>query len=591
MPSLAAIWNQVPIRPAHAAADFTAWHRLLRRHGILFGGLAAVFILAYFGLEAYLGEGPHFLYRQRQLSHLFLGLVGLQLAHLILLNGATFRSVVAAFLYRPTSPYNLALMRAGVMLLLAGHLAFYVHGGQGQMASLPAEARQPLPFIGWLIDLLPISQGLYDGLLWTTVGTCLLAGFGLFTRYTLPLSAVLLLYVLGVPQFYGKIYHYHMMVWVPIYLAFSPCAEVFSVDAWRRKHKGPVPAPHARYGVAMKLVFLQIGVLYFSSAVGKLWDAGWTWALSDNIVNLMRLEWLEQYAEVPVLRMDRFPWLCRLAGTMVILFELAYIFLILTPRTRVTTALSAIGFHLSNAYFLSIDFAFLQYMNGYHFDWQGLYQRLKTRLTSPAGFVGTALILCALLAVWQVILGLALFVLLINRRFLTRHSSSAKTAPGPIPRWVMRVGTVLLLINLGFGLTQTSSWPFSAYPSYSFVRPAEVSYIGFVPVDGRGAKMDPDALGQAAGFRKEAILPLAERGAYLYREGQQTEFMEHTLNYWLRYMELVPALKEAESVGVQYELWSTDPDRLKAPVEVEEAGKLTRQGGKWTWNRPPDLLP
>ena len=114
---------------------------------------------------------------------------------------------------------------------------------------------------------------------------------------------------------------------------------------------------------------LTMAGIYFFSGFRKLYEAGFYWSLSDNPVNLLRTEWLEQFRDVPAVRVDQFPVLCSIAATAVIVFEMAYPFLLLGRRSRLFAALDAVLFHNLNGYFLKIDFVYLKTAHLSYLNW------------------------------------------------------------------------------------------------------------------------------------------------------------------------------------------------------------------------------
>ncbi len=579
--------ERLRIQPEDALTDFRDWHRFLRVHLAIFLVQFALFSIFYYWLEANM-ENPYFSYFHQMLSHFFVIVFCGQLWVMVVENWGLFKRVLAAFLFRITSPYNLAIMRATVMGILAGHLAFYIPSRLAQVAALPHSSREPLPGIGWLIDILPINPELYAFVGWVGVVLCLMAMLGLFTRFSLIASTLILFYMLGVPQFFGKMNHTHFMLWAPAFLAFSPAGDVFSLDAQIRRWRGNQPEvrPHYRYGIAMKLIFLQLALVYFFSGMGKLWQGGFEWFLSDNLVHLMRLEWLENYGNVPAIRLDNYPVLCRIGGTGIVLFELFMPFLILTPKTRVAAAVGAISFHNITDYFLNIDFIFLQNLQAFHLDLQGTLDRI---LRKPPWYVQLILALIALsVLLWfSIVLAIVLLVFFVWKMLQRRKGKPANQEGAGISQsispWLWRVGLFILAANFCFGFTQTNSWPFSAYPSYSFVREGYVHYIWFQPILPSGAEGDLNAMGERAGFQKENILPMGERGAYLHKYGSKEEFQTHVLRFWLRFREKVPELKASLKAYVLFQTFSTNPDHLDKPIMENILGEIQLAEGEWTF--------
>ena len=136
-----------------------------------------------------------------------------------------------------------------------------------------------------------------------------------------------------------------------------------------------------------------------------------------------------------------------------------------------------------------------------------------------------ALLLSGGIALWNISAGLVLFVMLLLTRWSPPMRSPSHTEKQPmasaVSPWLWRISLILLSGNMVVGLPQTSSWPFSAYPSYSFLRSGHIQYLILSPLDAEGQSIDLDALLQSAQISKESLLPLAERGAWLY-ESQQS---------------------------------------------------------------------
>lgn len=576
------------LRQEDALLDFGPWHRLLRAQLWVFLANLLAFSMAYFWLEWQMDEPRYFEHFQVKLSHFFVIVIFAQVSVIVGFNWKLFKGVLASFIFRETSPYNLAFARIVTMGMITQYLRTYVPETLAHSAALPFESREALPLVGWMVNAMPISPDLYEAMTVLASIFCICAALGLFTRISLILSVLSLFYVLGVPNFFGKLGHSHFLLWWPAFLAFAPAGEVWSLDAWIKKLRGKPLHTQAnfRYGVAMKLAFLQLGMLYFFSAIGKLWMGGLEWVLSDNLVHLMRLEWLEHYAIVPDIRLDQYPILCRILAMGVVLFELSYLFLILTPRYRIATALSAVGFHFSTEYFLRIGFPFLQLLNVLHVDWHGLMRRFAYWKPLAWG-IGLALMLGYATWFWNAPFCLAFLLLtggLVWKRYRKPKAESVEAVPKPLSKWLWYVGVVILAANFGFGFMQTSSWPFSAYPSYSFVREGTVKYIWFVP-GAIGGDLSLDEMAQKEGFSKEDVLPMAETAVNLWEQERMEDFEKQVGRLWLVLREKVPELKGLESTEVVFQKLSTDPDRIPKVLEEWKIGALVLEAGEWKWKR------
>lgn len=456
------------------------------------------------------------------------------------------------------------------MMMMSGHLWFYVREKYAPLTKLPTSALEAPWGMDWFIHMVPVNYDIYMGLLILGIVLSFLSAIGLFTRFVLPINTLVLFYVLGIPLFYGKIYHYHFMFWVPLILSFSRCSDSFSIDSLFKKNQPNGSQKHQIYGIPINIIFIQLGIIYFFSAIGKLWLTGFKWALSDNIVNLMRLEWFEHYAETPFLRLDNFPVLCSILGISVILFELFYLFLILFPKTRKYAALSAIAFHISNDYFLKIGFEYLQYLNSFHLDWNEILNRLRSQL-SQLKKIGFTIGLIIVLFLWSELMLISLSFLFTYQLF-KKHSTAFKNEKSSPFFWV--ICTILLSGNLLFSLGQINSWPFTAYPSYSFIRKAEIKYVEFDIRNADNSKINLDSLFKEKHISKESLLPISENLVELYSKGKEGEFKISVLNYWLRLRELIPEISSAKSCQVLIREYSINPDSLQIPNSELVLGEI-----------------
>jgi len=126
-------------------------------------------------------------------------------------------------------------------------------------SSIPPELRFPPPGLHWLLAHLPINETWAWGASVLMLVFCFTAAVGLFTRTSAIACLILGFYVLGIPQFYGKINHYHHLLWFTAILAASPCADVLSIDAirwsWKRADNESTepPGPANVYALPLRL--------------------------------------------------------------------------------------------------------------------------------------------------------------------------------------------------------------------------------------------------------------------------------------------------------------------------------------------------
>ncbi|MFK7787304.1 MAG: hypothetical protein AB8B56_19430, partial [Crocinitomicaceae bacterium] len=182
-----------------------------------------------------------------------------------------------------------------------------------------------------------------------------------------------LFYLFIIPNLYGKVNHNHHLIWFPAILAFSPCADRFSLDAFfcRLKNK-VVHHSSAHYTLPLAFIWILIGLIYFFPGFWKLWSHGLDWSLTDNVRNHMYYKWFQlsdwQTHWTPFFRIDQYPFFYKASGIFTIIFELSFIPLILNKSTRKVGILIGLLFHIAtyafmNIFFIVLVWSYLSFVN------------------------------------------------------------------------------------------------------------------------------------------------------------------------------------------------------------------------------------
>ncbi len=287
------------------------------------------------------------------------------------------------FILEAETPYPLALFRI-VFFLACLFPPYLIEADVVRYSRLSADLLFPPLGWEWLLSVVPIREldtrilyGAYQVLL-------VLSAIGLWTRASIIGSLITGVWLLGIPQFFGKIDHYHHLIWFMAVFAVSPCGDVLSIDglrkAWARADRGSVAPPAAapKYGVPLKMFWLLMGVTYFWTGFWKAWT-GPEWAFSDNLRFIMYNQWAF-LNWVPALRIDRYPIVYQTAAAMTILFEMTFILAIFHRFTRQAYALAGLGFHNGTSYFLRIGFWHMQICYVSLIDWTRLWNWMGRRL-------------------------------------------------------------------------------------------------------------------------------------------------------------------------------------------------------------------
>ena len=305
------------------------------------------------------------------------------LAVVVFLRREQVRGLLRRFFGAAGHPLNLAVFRVVLFSVLFVRVDLE---SIGWYATLSSDLMYPPPGWAGILSVVPITPGAALVAAYVVKAACVLAIIGLFSRTSAGVVFVVGLYALGVLQFYGKVSHFHHLMWFAALMAVSPAGHALSVDAFlraRREAKAGAPLPperHIAYALPLRFVWLLMGVLYFFPGFWKAWRAGARWALSDNVQLMMYQKWTEFGDWAPAFRIDHYPALYQLAGVATMLFELSFILLVFFAAGRVIALVGGLLFHQMTNVFMRISFWHLQPMYVSFVDWAGLGRWLGGRL-------------------------------------------------------------------------------------------------------------------------------------------------------------------------------------------------------------------
>jgi hypothetical protein len=131
---------------------------------------------------------------------------------------------------------------------------------------------------------------------------------------------------------------------VLLYLVLSPCGAAWSLDAWWRRRRQPDAGPAWVYPWPLRLLFVQMVLIYFCNGLYKLFGPDW-WsgrALYYVLADLTISRW--SYAQVPV------PfWLTQLLTWTVLAWEVTFPLLLCWRPARLAALGFGVLFHLTLA--------------------------------------------------------------------------------------------------------------------------------------------------------------------------------------------------------------------------------------------------
>ena len=191
------------------------------------------------------------------------------------------------------------------------------------------------------------------------VVSLLLSTAGLFSVVSTKSSFLLVLFYQGLLRSFGHFNHDEMLgVYCLAVLAFTPCADEFSLDQWLRKTKRVV-RPAFAYAYPILLMQLLMAWVYFSACLIKL-RTGWLGYLSpDNLPSLAIYHSLDNLHDTAFRLAFWLPqvkaYLPVLVG-LVLLWEFVFPLAVFFPRLRWWILGGGVVFHLSTLFFMNIFF-------------------------------------------------------------------------------------------------------------------------------------------------------------------------------------------------------------------------------------------
>ncbi len=251
------------------------------------------------------------------------------------------------FWFAPRAPETLALIR-----ICCGAMIAYIHcvwisllpSFMGRSAWINGETIRQLHSQDWAWSWLFYIES--PGWIFLHLAVAVLASIcmtvGLLTRVAVPLTWWMTLMVCH--RMTGALFGLDQVVMMlSMYLMWSRCGSVWSVDAWlARRHNflRPSPAPCEANNIATRLIQLHLCVIYLFGGLSKMrgemwWDGSAIWF---SIVNY-------EYQSLDVTWLGNFPILIGLMTGATIFWETFYCCLIWPRLTRPLTLCMAFFVH------------------------------------------------------------------------------------------------------------------------------------------------------------------------------------------------------------------------------------------------------
>ena len=243
-----------------------------------------------------------------------------------------------------SSPQHVALLRITTFITLP---IYTILLQSYRFSALPDALIIPPFGWSWFPDAwMPSSllTGILTGFL---VTVSLLAAAGIKYRLMSWSTVALGIIVLGIPQFYGKINHYHHLVLIGAVLASAPAA-----DAWVLNKKINVFHSGVAYGRTVRAVWIIIGLCYFFPGFWKVVIGGGEWIFGRTFEYTLYSQWLHIGQPGPELP----SMIYSILGTSIVLWELTFLPLLFFTRIRPLIAISGLIFHIVTYLVAGINF-------------------------------------------------------------------------------------------------------------------------------------------------------------------------------------------------------------------------------------------
>lgn len=486
-------------------------------------------------------------------------------------------------------------------------------------ADIPSELQVAPLGAGWLLRLVPIGPIWLEGSANLLRLCCLGAIVGLYSRACALLAVIIGVYVLGVPQFFGKVNHYHHLLWFGAILAASRCGDALSLDAAiasiRRADRAVLaaPSPSRAYALPLRFTWLLIGLMYFFPGFWKLWTSGVDWIWSDNLKFTMYGRWVELGGWMPPFRIDRYPLLCKLGAMATVGFEVSAIFLVFSQRLRLLVPLGGFVFHNVTYLFMRIYFTYLVRCYVAFFDWERIFRWIGRRIFreeisivyDPVRDLDRRAVTLlqafdvlgrvryhplptgrgieirgdrnrARLAAYGVLaIRAPLFVLVAPILLLWPRPTAAGAGTASFPYTtdlepsllpVNLVGACVLLASLLTGaLSVERGWPVACYPTFAWIAVPTVDLLEIVAVDTAGKRIDFNEREPIPGIPADRFSGLMNQ---VLRAPADRERQTRIRALWRLYLENNPDLRQTKVVQFYEVAISTLPERHgAAPVD------------------------
>lgn len=497
--------------------DINSWYlKTLKKHFLIASIYWSVAIIFYF-FSAYLQEDSvHYLF-QKKISYILIFCIYLHLLLFTISQYRNLRKLIKTFLLEKVHPINLSIFR----IVLFGSLIplYFFQLKNAELLDHRAQFFQALHYTEWYAWIFSMNYQVYKILFVLGVFFAFISMIGLFYKKTAWLNIFFSLILLGAPMFLGKLYYFQIHVWACCILAFAPASDVLSIDSIISKTKS---TPNYEYGLPLKLIWVLLGIIYFFSAIGKLSDLGLYWALSDNAVRQIQVEWITNYQHIPWIRIDHYPLFIKASSFAALILEISFPFLIFHRQLRKIAILGGLSLHFFATYFMHLSMLNLQVI---YFSFINLFRQNT-----------------------------------VDSLKFTIDSNFKK---------VLYIGLVMIVINFVYGALRIDSWPFSAYPSHSAKIDQYYSRIVFEIPEVNLNYLDIDSIGSKNNFHIDNFEKASLKSIEAFNQQDSLLLLKSIHLLWSNWQINNPELKEYHQPSVYILETNVHPDSTRKKENLQ----------------------
>lgn len=260
----------------------------------------------------------------------------------------------------PVRAERLAALRIGLAAVLLLDVLWtylpYAHDyfGPGSLGAAEVFAnRVQAPRWNWSPLRLIADPRMLDGAMIAWAGAALLLLVGWWTRFAAVVAWIMAVSVMNL-NYYLHNGGDRVRTIALLYLVLAPCGAVWSLDHWlavRRRRESPAEGLVFVYPWPLRLLFIQMGIVYFFSGIfkwrGESWHAGST--MHYVMGDLAWTRW--SFAQFPAPY-----WLTQGLTWITLVWELGFPLLVCLRPTRTITLLIGVAFHVGTGILLELGF-------------------------------------------------------------------------------------------------------------------------------------------------------------------------------------------------------------------------------------------